>query len=102
MSLKTALEGQIKDNRIEVLVYDVLAKNYTEAIISVLRDNPDVIYLDLHARGKYISKAVDIVEILKRELKIKQPDITTNTKEVVSWEGNPIRVSEIHITLKNV
>ncbi len=53
------------------------------------------------ARGKSISHAVDVAEIVKNkspEVSIKS--ITTSTEEVVTMDGRPLKVSAIEIVLK--
>ncbi|HEY9706500.1 MAG TPA: DNA-binding protein Alba [Allocoleopsis sp.] len=59
----------------------------------------------LKARGKFISKAVDIVEVTtKRFLKDKVvvANIRTNSEEFKNKEGRDVRVSTIEITLQKV
>ena len=54
------------------------------------------------ARGKFISRAVDISEVvLKRFLKdqIKMKDIKIDSEEFQNKEGKQVRVSTIEITL---
>ncbi|MGV8086828.1 MAG: DNA-binding protein Alba [Candidatus Woesearchaeota archaeon] len=57
----------------------------------------------LKARGKFISKAVDIVEVttkrfLKDKVRIKM--IKTNSEDFKNKEGRDVRVSTIEITLE--
>ncbi len=55
------------------------------------------------ARGKFISKAVDIAEVaLKRFLEdqIEGKGIKINSEEFTNKEGKQVRVSTIEITLK--
>jgi archaea-specific DNA-binding protein len=56
----------------------------------------------LKARGKAISRAVDVAEIVKnkfiKDIKISNIDIAT--EEIPSEEGNPLKVSSIEITLQ--
>jgi len=57
----------------------------------------------LKARGKFISKAVDIVEVTtKRFMKdqIKIHDIRTNSEEFTNKEGRLVRVSTIEFVLR--
>ncbi|MEK6839369.1 MAG: DNA-binding protein [Nanoarchaeota archaeon] len=54
------------------------------------------------ARGKFISKAVDVTEVaLKRflENQINVKDININSEEFKNDEGRQVRVSTIEITL---
>jgi len=58
----------------------------------------------IKARGKFISRAVDIAEIsvkrfLKAQIEIK--DIKINSEEFKNKEGRDVRVSTIEITLGN-
>ena len=57
------------------------------------------------ARGKFISRAVDVAEIsvnrfLKDQIKIKS--ITTNSEEFQNKEGKNVHVSTIEITLEKI
>ena len=57
----------------------------------------------IKARGKFISRAVDIAEVTtKRFLKeqVKVEDIVINSEEFKNQEGKEVRVSTIEITLK--
>ena len=57
----------------------------------------------IKARGKFISKAVDISEVaIKRflENKIEVKNIAINSEEFKNNEGKQVRVSTIEITLK--
>ena len=59
----------------------------------------------LKARGKFISKAVDIVEVtLKRFMKdqIKVKEIKINSEDFKNKEGRDVRVSTIEIALVRV
>ena len=57
----------------------------------------------IKARGKFISKAVDISEVAMRrflENQIELKDIAINSEEFKNKEGKQVRVSTIEITLK--
>lgn len=59
----------------------------------------------LKARGKFISKAVDIVEVTTRRFmkdQIRISDIKLNSEEFTNKEGKLVRVSTIEITLKRI
>jgi DNA-binding protein len=78
--------------------------NYVTSLVMqfTTKDAPEVF---LKARGKFISKAVDIVEVTtKRFLKDKVVvhHITTNSEEFKNKEGRDVRVSTIEITLRKV
>jgi len=55
----------------------------------------------IKARGKSISRAVDVAEIVKnRDPSIKVVGINTSTEEVQTQEGRPLKVSSIEIIIK--
>lgn len=54
----------------------------------------------IKARGKSISRAVDVAEIVRnREQGIKLVNIGISTEEVVTMDGRPLKVSSIEIVL---
>ncbi len=55
----------------------------------------------IKARGKAISRAVDVAEIVKNKFvtDIKINGITISTEEIQSDDGNPLKVSAIEIKL---
>ena len=54
----------------------------------------------IKARGKSISRAVDVAEISRnRDLAIKVQKISIATEEVVTQEGRPLKISSIEIVL---
>ena len=74
-----------------------LARDIAESVLNEFMLEPRDI--ELKARGKFISKAVDVLEILKRELNISSSDIKTGTDELTSREDRKIKVSQITIKL---
>jgi len=72
-----------------VKIGDKPVKFYTSVALKLLRKNNRILII---ARGKHISKAVDLLEILKRTLKIKIQKL--NTKTLILETGN---VSQIEI-----
>ena len=58
----------------------------------------------IKARGKFISRAVDIAEVVKKRFlkdqNIKIKDIKIDSEEFENKEGRKINVSTIEITLK--
>ena len=56
----------------------------------------------LKARGKAISRAVDVAEIVKNKFiqGVKVDNIDISTEEISTDEGTPLKVSAIEITLK--
>ena len=77
----------------------LLARQWANKIIGDIGEEPAINQLELRARGLDIARAVDVCEILKRELELSKSAIKTNTKEMVSKMGLPVKVSEILITL---
>ncbi len=57
--------------------------------------------VNIKARGKTISKAVDVAEIVRNKFvqDLKLADINISTEEVTSAEGTPLKVSSIEIKL---
>ncbi len=78
----------------------LLAREWADKIILEIRGNPHIDLLELRARGKYTARAVDVCEILKRELNLSKSAITTDTKTLESREGANIKISEIQIMLE--
>ncbi len=78
--------------------------NYvTGVVIQFTTKNEDEVIV--RARGKFISRAVDVVEVvrnrfLKDQVEIK--DIQLSSEEFQNKEGKDVRVSTIDITLKKV
>ena len=58
----------------------------------------------IKARGKFISRAVDIAEVVKRRFlkdqNIKIKDIETGSEEFENKEGRKVNISTIGITLR--
>ncbi|MCL5803839.1 MAG: DNA-binding protein Alba [Candidatus Thermoplasmatota archaeon] len=73
--------------------------NYVLTIVTQFNNNVDTI--TIKARGKSISKAVDIAEITKHKFikELKYEDIRIST-EVLTSEGRESNVSSIEIVLK--
>lgn len=84
-----------------IFVGDKPFMNYVTGIVMqfTTHEQQDVI---VKARGKHISRAVDVAEMaLKRFLedKIAIKDISIDSEEVRNREGKLVRVSTIEITL---
>ncbi len=72
--------------------------NYVLAVVTQLnRESTEVV---IKARGKSISRAVDVAEIVKRKFVdgLKQT-VTTDTEHLTNEEGKEVNVSAIEITL---
>ena len=75
---------------------------YVIATMMQLQQNPTVI---IKARGKFISRGVDIAEVVRKRLRdTENIDLVNNvrigTEQFKSDEGKDINVSIIEITLK--
>ena len=78
-------------NYVTGIVMQFTTKNAKEVIIK--------------ARGKFISRAVDIAEVTTKrflESQVKVEDIAIDSEEFKNNEGKEIRVSTIEITLKTI
>jgi len=75
------------------------AKDTAEGVLKTLEKNPAAETIELYARGKAISIAIDVLEILKRRLNINKSHIKANTAEAVNDRGHTIKTSEIAISL---
>jgi DNA-binding protein len=78
-------------NYVTSVVVQFTTKNATEVLIK--------------ARGKFISRAVDIAEVsckrfLKNEIQVK--NISINSEEFVTTEGKNVHVSTIDIVLEKI
>ena len=73
--------------------------SYITACVTQLNRNPDE--LVIKARGRAISRAVDVAEVLRNrfmtDLVVK--DIDISTEQVKTAEGNTANVSAMEITL---
>lgn len=70
------------------------AKETSNYIIEEIKKIPKINTIELHARGRLIMRAVDVLEILKRELNIDEANIITATEEI-----DGLNISKISISL---
>lgn len=89
--------GDLKEN--VVLVGQKPLMSYVLAIITQLSNSGEV---TIKARGKVISKAVDVCQIAKNKFAkdAKIDDIKIGTDEVEAKEGGKINVSTIEIHMQ--
>lgn len=73
--------------------------SYVLAVVTQI--NQGAKEVNIKARGKTISKAVDVAEIARNKFvkDLKLADINISTEEVTSAEGTPLKVSSIEIKL---
>lgn len=83
-----------------VLVGKKPLMNYVFACLTTLQSGAS--QLVLKARGRAISRAVDVVQVLQRRFykDLKVTDIKLGTEEVTGPSNQPISVSTIEIVLK--
>ncbi len=85
-----------------ILVGSKPIRTYVTVGMSLLKNTNLII---IKARGKIISRAVDVAELLKRSVtegKIVVKDITISTETVTREDGRTNNVSAIEITLEKV
>jgi DNA-binding protein len=72
--------------------------SYVLAVVTQFNNTKEV---TVKARGRAISRAVDVVEIVRNRFmtEVKVKDIKIGTEEI-SEEGTPIRLSSIEIVLQ--
>ena len=73
--------------------------SYVLAVVTQMNQGASEVLIK--ARGKAISRAVDVAEIVKNKfvMESKINDIKIDTEEITTDEGNPLKVSAIEITL---
>ncbi|MBI5252947.1 MAG: DNA-binding protein Alba [Euryarchaeota archaeon] len=74
--------------------------NYVLAVTTQFTNNPKEVVIK--ARGRAISRAVDVAEIVRRRFNTdaKVKDIKISTEDLKTEEGGTIKVSSIEITLE--
>jgi archaea-specific DNA-binding protein len=72
---------------------------YVLAVITQFNQGAD--HVVIKARGKTISKAVDVAEIVKNKFvnTLKVEDILISTEEIITENNTPMKVSAIEIKL---
>ena len=73
--------------------------SYVFAVITQFSEGAKEVHVK--ARGKSISRAVDVIEVVKHKfMEGVKRDISTGTEKIQSDQGGEINVSTIQITLK--
>jgi len=100
-SLRSHLNAQICEttDTLIIPINDLLARNSADIIEKCLSEHKEIRYLELMARGRHITRAIDILEILKREINIIDAQLKTGTEELTNRGGKIVKVSKIEITL---
>jgi len=93
-----AEEAQEADDN-TVYVGSKPAMSYAMAVVTQLNDGHDRVHVK--ARGKAISRAVDVAEIVRKRFieEVEVDDIAIDTDEIDTDEGDTINVSSIHLQL---
>lgn len=75
------------------------AMSYVLAVVTQFSEGNDIVHVK--ARGKAISRAVDVAEIVKNRFieEAEVDDITIGTDEIETDEGDELNVSSIQIDL---
>ena len=84
-----------------ILIGDKPLMNYVTGIVMQFT-NKNYSQVIIKARGKFISRAVDVAEVASKRFldnTIVVQNISINSEEFKSEEGKPIRVSTIDIML---
>jgi DNA-binding protein len=76
-----------------------VTKSYVLAVITQFNQGAESVVIK--ARGKAISKAVDVAEIVKNKFvnTLKVVSINISTEEITTENNTPMKVSAIEITL---
>jgi DNA-binding protein len=87
------------DNNSVVFIGKKPFMNYVTGV--VMQFNSGSKKVTIKARGKYISRAVDVAEVVRNRFVtgIKLDDIKINSEEFDGEEGRKIRISTIEIAL---
>ncbi|MFH1585455.1 MAG: DNA-binding protein Alba [archaeon] len=100
-AVKTEAKKDSKDDNI-VFIGTKPFMNYVTSVVMQfnIKQRDEVV---IKARGKFINRAVDIAEVVKRrflqEKNIKIKDIKIDSEEFENKEGKKVNVSTIEITL---
>ena len=73
--------------------------NYAMGV--VMQFNSGIKEVTIKARGKYISRAVDVAEVVRNRFlqDVKLKDIRINSEEFTGDDGKKVRISTIEIVL---
>ena len=93
-------ENMAGENENVVFVGKKGTMSYVLAVVTQINQGANAV--QIKARGKAISRAVDVAEIVRNKFVInsKIDGIDIKTDEIKTDEGNPLKVSAIEITLK--
>ncbi len=92
----------MENNDNVIYIGDKPFMNYVTAVVMQFTSK-NAEELLVRARGKYISRAVDIVEVATKRFldgKVKPVDIRIDSEEFENKEGKRVRVSTMEIVLR--
>ena len=96
-------QEQVKQKDNTVFIGEKPFMNYVTAVVTQFKTKGEKEVI-VKARGKFISRAVDVVEVASKkflvEEKIKVKDIKINSEEFENKEGRKVNVSTIDIALE--
>ena len=96
-------QEQVKQKDNTVFIGEKPFMNYVTAVVTQFKTKGEKEVI-VKARGKFISRAVDVVEVASKkflvEEKIKVKDIKINSEEFENKEGRKVSVSTIDIILE--
>lgn len=96
------LESGDKDNII--FIGNKPFMNYVTSVV-IQFTTKEVSKVIVKARGKFISRAVDVVEVARNRFlqdQVKIGEISTDSEEFTNKEGKLVRVSTIEIVLEKI
>ena len=96
-----AVEKEKRSEKNEIFIGNKPFMKYVIATMIQLKENDSAV---IKARGKFISRGVDVAEVVKKRMKEIEsinltPKITSGTEEFKNEEGKQINVSTIDIIL---
>ncbi len=99
---KTERQQKAEDENVVFIGTKPFLNYVTSVVMQFTTKNRDTVIIK--ARGKFITRAVDVAEIVKRRFLrdsgIEVKDIKIGSEEFENKEGRKINVSAIEITLK--
>jgi archaea-specific DNA-binding protein len=100
---KTKTQEQISEEENIVFIGEKPFMNYVNAVVTQFKEQNQQEVI-VKARGKFISRAVDVSEVAAKrflkELNISVKDIKINSEEFENKEAKRVNVSIIEITLE--
>lgn len=92
-------DDQVEEDDNTVYVGSKPAYSYVLAVVTQFTEGNETVHVK--ARGKAISRAVDVVEIVKNRFleDVQVDDIETGTDQIETDEGEELNVSSIQLNL---